>query len=166
MMSILMNFILSCVHLRHIAEDVSDLTLRPVMILIHFLMQTDEELAISHQASLSCVLSRGMGALLMGGARVRLTNVPAKRVLRKYFFIEGCFALGISIKSVLKHFNWRNIRAMISLIRLEVDANLGADELHDPWSIWLQNMRILSSIHQRPEEEVRDINWSRHAEAI
>src|ERR1041385_551070 len=113
MMSILMNFILSCAHLRHIAEDVSDLTLRPVMIPTHLLMQTDEEITISHQASLSCFLSRGMGSLLMSGARLRLTNVSTERILRKYCFIKRRFSLGISVKSVLKHFNWRNIRTMI-----------------------------------------------------
>src|SRR3954467_10708286 len=101
-----------------------------------------------------------MSAFLMSGARLRLMNVPSKRVLRKYCFIVWCFALGIRIKSVLKHFNWRNIQTMISLIRLEVDASIGADELHDPWSIWLQNMRILSCIHKCLEEEVLDINWS------
>src|ERR1041385_1538982 len=97
MLSILMNFLLSCVHLRHIAEDVTDLTLRPVMIPIHLLMQTDEELTISHQASLSCFLSRGMCALLMSGARLRLTNVSTERVLRKYCLIKRRFALGICI---------------------------------------------------------------------
>src|SRR3954463_5188526 len=104
-----------------------------------------------------------MSTFLMGGTRLRLTNVASKRILRKRCFIEGSFALCIRLNCVLKHFNWRKILTMISHIRLEVDASLEADELHDPGSIWLQDMRILSSIHKRPEEEVRNIDGSRHA---
>src|SRR4051812_14318711 len=89
-----------------------------------------------------------MSTFLMSGTRLRLTNVATKQILRKWCFIEGSFALGIRIKGVLKHFNRRKIQTMISQIRLEVDASLDADELHDPRSIRLQNMRILLGVHK------------------
>jgi len=55
---------------------------------------------------------------------------------------------------------------MIRTVRLKLNTGLGADELHDPWRIGLQNVRVLSSIHQSPEEEVRNVDWPRHAEAV
>src|SRR3954467_6685802 len=101
-----------------------------------------------------------MSTFLMGGTRLRLTNVASKRILRKRCFIKRSFALGIRLNCVLKHFNRRKIHTMISHIRLEVDACLEADELHNPRSIGLQYMRILSCINKRPEEEVGNIDGS------
>src|SRR4051812_36537199 len=56
-MCILMDLLLRRMHLSHIAEDVTNLTLSPVMVAINFLMKTDEEFPVSHHVSLSCVLS-------------------------------------------------------------------------------------------------------------
>src|SRR3954464_2373901 len=55
---------------------------------------------------------------------------------------------------------------MIGVIRLILNSCLGADKLHDPWRVRLENMRILSGIYQSSEEEVRNIDWPRHAEAV
>src|SRR4051812_33112836 len=67
---------------------------------------------------------------------------------------------------MLKHFKRWQISLMIGLIRLILKSSLGADKLHDPWRIRLQYMRILSCIHQSSEEEVRNIDWPRHAEVV
>src|SRR3954464_2554441 len=67
---------------------------------------------------------------------------------------------------MLKHFKRRQVSLMIGLIRLILKSSLGVDKLHDPWRVRLQYMRILSCIHQGSEEEVRNIDWPRHAEAV
>src|SRR3954463_13019538 len=67
---------------------------------------------------------------------------------------------------MLKHFDRREIGPMIRVIRLEINTSLDSDELHDPWRVRLQYMRILSCIHQSSEEEVWNIDWPRHAEAV
>src|ERR1041385_8769319 len=67
---------------------------------------------------------------------------------------------------MLKHFNRRHICPMIRVIRLEINTSRGSDELHDPWRLRLQDMRILCCIHQSSEEEVRNVDWPRHAEVV
>src|SRR4051812_17328072 len=56
-MGILMNLLLRRMHLSHIADDVTNLTLGPVMVAIDLLMKIDEEFFVSHHSSLSCVLN-------------------------------------------------------------------------------------------------------------
>src|SRR4051812_30835301 len=67
---------------------------------------------------------------------------------------------------MLKHFKRRQVSSMIWLIRMILNASRGADEIHDPGYVRLQEMRILSCIHQSSEEEVRNVDWPRHAEAV
>src|SRR4051812_36088156 len=67
---------------------------------------------------------------------------------------------------MLKHFKRRQVSSMIWLIRLILNASRGADKLHDPGRVRLQEIRILSCIHQSSEEEVRNIDRPRHAEAV
>ena len=55
---------------------------------------------------------------------------------------------------------------MIRLIRLILNASLDADNIHNPWRIRLQDVRILGSINQSSEEEVGNVDWRRHAEVI
>src|SRR4051812_49303564 len=67
---------------------------------------------------------------------------------------------------MLKHFDRRQICPMIRVIRLKINTSRGSDELHDPWRVWLQDMRILCCINQSSEEEVRNVDWPRHAEVV
>src|SRR4051812_30617120 len=107
-----------------------------------------------------------MSSGFISGARLRMTYVSAEGVGQENFFIVHAFALIIRSNRMLKHFNRRQISPMIRVVRLEINTSLDSDELHDPWCVRLQYMRILSCIHQSSEEEVKNVDWPRHAEVV
>src|SRR4051812_49239822 len=108
-----------------------------------------------------------MGTSLMSGARLRMPDVSAQGFSGLILMIiEDSFPFIIGSNCMLKHLDRGKIGAMIRLIRLIVYASLGADKLHNPWHIGLQDMRILSCVNQSPEEEVGDVDRTKHAQVV
>src|SRR4051812_31194279 len=107
-----------------------------------------------------------MSSCFISCARLRMTNISTEGIGRENFFIEDAFAFVICGNCMLKHFDRRQIGPVIRVIRLILNSCYGADELHDPWRVWLQDVWVLCSISKSSEEEVRNIDWPRHAEVV